>query len=311
MKNLQMKKVVLLAVAMVLAAAPVALATSYTATIPDNTDVQVYKGGSFTTWNGYGWYDVIGTVGSKTADGFNTSQIKVNLSNPGASGYQNLQLQIYTNFYPAFEYNTQPADIVLSLGGGLNNYGIAMSSHNGFIAGNLYATNDYGTANTNWLTSTQAQSWGNGSWWYGGAYADAVNTYALPGGNNDDHGNLVNPALTYLTGTPVAVSGVSETSPLTQIPGVGTVVNWAFNPDTDSDSSKYLVTVNLTGFTGALSGDLTTLSLFWGTGTCSNDGIQGTDAGGNVVPLPPSALLLGSGLLGLALLGKRQIRKSE
>lgn len=41
-------------------------------------------------------------------------------------------------------------------------------------------------------------------------------------------------------------------------------------------------------------------SFYWGTATCSNDGFAGC------VPVPPSVLLLGSGLIGLALLPLRR-----
>lgn len=55
--------------------------------------------------------------------------------------------------------------------------------------------------------------------------------------------------------------------------------------------------------------DLSSLGLtqpfgfYWATGTCSNDGFA------SCVPIPPSVLLMGSGLLGLGLLGWR--RRSE
>jgi hypothetical protein len=48
-------------------------------------------------------------------------------------------------------------------------------------------------------------------------------------------------------------------------------------------------------------------SFIWGTATCGNGPI--THGFDGMVPLPPSALLLGSGLLGLGLLGWR--RKSK
>lgn len=53
-----------------------------------------------------------------------------------------------------------------------------------------------------------------------------------------------------------------------------------------------------------------TLTISWGTGTCANGLISGIVGGGGNpdVPLPPSVLLLGSGLLGLAGLGYKRKR---
>ncbi|HEC68028.1 MAG TPA: hypothetical protein ENI35_04355 [Candidatus Desulfofervidus auxilii] len=50
------------------------------------------------------------------------------------------------------------------------------------------------------------------------------------------------------------------------------------------------------------SGDLDNqMGIFWATGTCANDVVQGA-----VVPIPTTILLLGSGLLGFGLLGRRR-----
>jgi hypothetical protein len=86
---------------------------------------------------------------------------------------------------------------------------------------------------------------------------------------------------------------------------------WATGSDTGKDA-----TVNW--YTGYVTVDLSalfptagnyTIDFLWGSGTCANDTFEG---GGryDVVPLPPSALLLGSGLLGLVGLGWRR-RKTK
>ncbi|MDL1966306.1 MAG: PEP-CTERM sorting domain-containing protein, partial [Candidatus Desulfofervidus auxilii] len=50
------------------------------------------------------------------------------------------------------------------------------------------------------------------------------------------------------------------------------------------------------------SGDLDNqMGIFWATGTCANDVVQGA-----VVPIPTTILLLGSGLLGFGLLSRRK-----
>ena len=61
--------------------------------------------------------------------------------------------------------------------------------------------------------------------------------------------------------------------------------------------------------TGAWQDDpFGTWTITWGTATCANDVLTGTIGGGGNpnVPIPPTALLLGSGLLGLAGLGWRR-----
>jgi hypothetical protein len=73
-------------------------------------------------------------------------------------------------------------------------------------------------------------------------------------------------------------------------------VTWAYGIGHDNNT----VTVDLSQILG--SGPW---SFIWGTATCGNGPItHGFDTG--VVPLPPSVLLLGSGLLGLGLLGWRR-----
>jgi len=82
----------------------------------------------------------------------------------------------------------------------------------------------------------------------------------------------------------------------------------------DSGTKKGDVTINISSSPSGLwewtltidknlfdSGDLDNqMGIFWATGTCANDVVEG------VVPIPPTILLLGSGLLGFGLLGRRK-----
>ena len=140
-----------------------------------------------------------------------------------------------------------------------------MSDHDGFYAGNLYAT-----TSDNWLSSSQAQTWNSAGYWYGGAYADTVTPGNVPGENSDlTHGPSAT-SFTYLTPTLTP-----QGTPVTPVAVLTGTLDWAQDKNLADPDNMYLVTVDLTGFTDPLSGDLPTLSLFWGTGTCSNDGIQG------------------------------------
>ena len=82
----------------------------------------------------------------------------------------------------------------------------------------------------------------------------------------------------------------------------------------DSGTKKGDVTINISSSPSGLwewtltidkglfdSGDLDNqMGIFWATGTCANDVVEG------VVPIPPTILLLGSGLLGFGLLSRRR-----
>jgi hypothetical protein len=69
-----------------------------------------------------------------------------------------------------------------------------------------------------------------------------------------------------------------------------TDVDWTYGA---SDLNNQ-VAIDLTGLASGKFG------FFWGTATCANDGFAAC------VPLPPSVLLMGSGLLGVGLLGWRR-----
>ena len=71
------------------------------------------------------------------------------------------------------------------------------------------------------------------------------------------------------------------------------------NISSDSGLWKWTLTIDKNLFE---SGDLDNqMGIFWATGTCANDVVQGA-----VVPIPTTILLLGSGLLGFGLLGRRR-----
>lgn len=118
-----------------------------------------------------------------------------------------------------------------------------------------------------WVYSTQTV-FANGSYYYGGKFDQA------------------NPQL-----IPVAIETGGGTGQ------VGTVT-WT---DVPGDSpAAYLVTLYLSGFN--IGGEYNNFNWNWSPATCGN-----ADIGGHAnVPLPPSVLLLGSGLLGLGLVGWRR-----
>jgi hypothetical protein len=92
------------------------------------------------------------------------------------------------------------------------------------------------------------------------------------------------PVLLKTTATPISDDSVT--------------VNW----EADGSPTPYLLTLTLTGVNAG--GDWNSFDLLWATQTCANDTqyIQAT------VPIPGSLLLLGTGILGLGLLGWRRKR---
>lgn len=77
-------------------------------------------------------------------------------------------------------------------------------------------------------------------------------------------------------------------------------VNINISRNTDTGPWEWTLTIDKDLFD---SGDLgNQIGIFWATGTCANDVVEGKA----VVPIPPTILLLGSGLLGFGLLSRRK-----
>jgi hypothetical protein len=107
----------------------------------------------------------------------------------------------------------------------------------------------------------------------------------------------------YNHNVPVLLSTVGNNYGFASIGGGS--VNWA---STGGPNPDWLVTVIL----GLFEDDpFATMTFDWGTATCANDLITGQAGGGGnpEVPIPPTVLLMGSGLLGLVALRKMKAPK--
>ena len=183
---------------------------------------------------------------------------------------ETITMKIYTN-YPLYGGEAGTADVWLQ------------NKDTGDVAGIvLHDGSDKLVSGITWAssrTTTTPNQWSNGSWIYAGEYA--------PQDTNPNPGTL----------------------PLTSIQNysniLGTVsVDQASNPD--PTDSKYITTLVFPLY--FLDSEWTNFDFTVMSGTCANEVLAGTADPIRPVPLPPSILLLGSGLLGLGFMGSRRHR---
>lgn len=115
----------------------------------------------------------------------------------------------------------------------------------------------------------------------------------------------------YYYGGEYHISPTSATSGLVPVQATGTAVSsnitasWSDNPTASGHPGTYILSILFPGMDDNQGKDLIFL---WSSGTCGNGTIYGdvnlTQVSLSPVPVPPSALLLGTGLLGLGILRK-------
>jgi hypothetical protein len=175
---------------------------------------------------------------------------------------QDVKITLYTNYPSAGNVSglgDKVADLILTVDG--TTYVVPLSSHDGLTAGAVYTA-------TTLLTSTD--QWKSTGYYYGGAYGSNANTYPT---------GFVSPIATWMTAGTKVFDGNTPV--------------WS----TGTGGGLYNIVLDLGNVD--INNSFSDISLLWGTGNCANDTIAGGGQNDNPVPVPPTVLLLGSGLVGL------------
>ena len=176
---------------------------------------------------------------------------------------QDVKITLYTNYPSAGNVSglgDKVADLILTVGS--TTYVVPLSSHDGLTAGS-------GLHRTTLLTSTD--QWKSTGYYDGGAYGTNADTYPT---------GFVSPRATWMT--------------------AGTEVFDGNTPVWSAGTGGGLYDILLDLGNVNINTSFSDISLLWGTGNCGNDTIAGGGQDSdNPVPVPPTALLLGSGLVGL------------
>jgi hypothetical protein len=183
---------------------------------------------------------------------------------------ETITMKIYTN-YPLYGGEADTADVWLKNNVTGDVAGILLHDHSDRLVSGI----DWSSSRTNTVPNT----WSNGAWIYAGEYA--------PQGTNPQPGAV---PWNYIQSFSVTVGAVT--------------VSQGLNPD-QQDCTYITTMVFPLTFLGSewIDFDFTVMS-----GTCANEVLAGTADPVRPAPLPASALLLVSGLVGLGLLGLRRQR---
>ena len=214
------------------------------------------------------WYDIIG------GNEYNISQIGVTWNG------DDIIISIYTNTSGNRISGDYVADVALDLDqNDVWETGIVLKNDD---RGSTYSANSmYTFGNSN-----------NDHWQISDNYTGGVY------GTSYDHSNNPNSTGTHDPYDPPVLLKTAA-APISDDP---VTVNWEGIPS--GSPTAYLITLTLTGVNA--DGDWNAFDLLWATQTCANDTqyIQAYSP----VPIPGSLLLLGTGILGLGLLGRRRKR---